>query len=117
MIVKHRGEEVLKEDLIHIANNFELSRHAQEQIAIRHPNINVKESILNPMLAYFNTDGTINCAINNFEYLVIATDRFPYKVITFKEKSWYSKDIYEKQQMAKDGFARVENKVTYNSFK
>jgi hypothetical protein len=104
--VKYRGEEVSKEDLLYISENYILSHHAQEMIEKRHKDIDVTESIKNPMLAYFNTDGTINCAINEYEYFVISTERVPYKVITFKEKSWYSITIFEKQNMAKDGFDR-----------
>lgn len=106
MIVKHRGQEVLKEDLIHISNNYILTRHAEERINSRNKDIDIRETIRNPLLAYFNTDGSINIAITPYEYLVIATDEFPYKIITYKEQSWYGIDIYEKQQMAKNGFAR-----------
>ena len=104
--VKYRGEEVPQETLNYISENYILTKHATEMIQKRHEGIDVTESIKNPILAYFNTDGSINCAINEYEYFVIGTDCFPFRVITFKEKSWYCKNIFEKQSMAKDGFDR-----------
>lgn len=126
MIVKHRGQEVLKEDLLHISNNYILTNHAKERIEARNKSINIQEAIRNPLLAYFNTDGSINVAITPYEYFVIATDEFPYKIITYKEQSWYGINIYEKQQMARNGFKRnvkrcknlVENStpIHYNTY-
>ena len=104
--IKYRGEEVSKEELNYISENYILTRHAQEMIEKRHSDISVKESIQNPMIAYFNTDGSINCAINRDEYFVIATDCNPFRIVTFKEKSWYGKDVLEKREMAKNGFDR-----------
>lgn len=107
MTIKYKGENVLQKDLIDIAEHFTLSFHARERIDERHPGLDIKNAILNSVLAYFNTDGTINCAINQYEYFVIATDKFPYKVITFKEKSWNSKTIFDKQRYARLGYARA----------
>lgn len=106
MNVKYRGELVLKEDLRHIADNYILTKHAKQKILERHPDLNVRDSILNNVIAYYNTDGSINCAINEYEYLVIGTDRKPYRIITFKEKSWNSINIFEKQRLAQCGFSR-----------
>lgn len=104
--VKYRGEEVPKEDLEYIADNYILTRHANEMICKRHEGIDIVESIKHPMIAYFNTDGSINCAVNEDEYFVIATDVFPFRIVTFKEKSWYGKNVFEKRKMAMDGFDR-----------
>lgn len=106
MIIKHRGQEVPKQDLIHISNNFILTKHAEERIQARNKTIEIKEAIRNPLIAYFNTDGSINVAITPYEYFVIATDRFPYRIVTYKEQSWYGIDVYQKQEMAKRGFDR-----------
>ena len=106
IVVKYRGEEVPKKDLNYISNNYILTRHAKEMIDKRHSNVNVVESIRTPMIAYFNTDGSINCAINEDEYFVIATDAFPFRVVTFKEKSWYGKNVLEKREMAMNGYDR-----------
>ena len=100
----NRGEKLTQEELGEIANNFILSVHAKEKIAERHPNANIKEIILNPIVAYYNTDKSINIALNKYEYIVIAPDS--YKVITFKEKSWYSKTVFDKQDMARNGYDR-----------
>lgn len=100
----NRGENLTKEELKEIADNFILSAHAKEKIAKRHPNANIKEIILNPIVAYYNTDKSINIALNEYEYIVIAPDN--YKVLTFKEKSWYSKTVFDKQDMARNGYDR-----------
>lgn len=104
--VKYRGEEVSQETLMYISDNYFVTLHAQEMIQKRHSDIDITESIRNPMIAYFNTDGSINCAVNKDEYFVIATDRLPFPIVTFKEKSWHGKDVFEKRQMAIDGFDR-----------
>ena len=48
----NRGENLTQEELQEIADNFILSVHAKEKIIERHPNINIKELILNPVVAY-----------------------------------------------------------------
>ena len=100
----NRGENLTKEELKEIADNFILTVHAKEKIAERHPNTNIKEIILNPVVAYYNTDKSINIALNEYEYIVIAPDN--YKVITFKEKSWYNKTVFDKRDMARNGYDR-----------
>ena len=50
----NRGENLTQEELQEIADNFILSVHAKEKIIERHPNINIKELILNPIVAYYN---------------------------------------------------------------
>ena len=100
----NRGENLTQEELQEIADNFILSVHAKEKIAERHPNANIKELILNPIIAYYNTDKSINIALNEYEYIVIAPDS--YVIVTFKEKSWYSKTVFDKQDMARNGYER-----------
>lgn len=104
--VRHRGQLLRQNELNEIADNYILTRHAKEMIEKRCPDLNIKHSIQYPILAYFNTDGSINIAINNFEYLVIALDKFPYRVITFKEKSHNGIDIYFKRYLAQIGYCR-----------
>ena len=106
MIVKYRGEEVSREDLLHISNNYILTKHAKERIDTRNKNIDIGNALRNPLIAYFNTDGSINVAITPYEYFVVATDSFPYKIITYKEQSWYSIDVYEKRKMTQEGYSR-----------
>lgn len=106
MTVKYRGELLTTEELKEIAENFELSRHAEQRIAERFADLNIHKAILNPLIAYFNTDGSINIALNSFEYLVIATNQKPYKVITYKEKSHNNIDVFVKREMAMQGKGR-----------
>jgi hypothetical protein len=91
-------------ELKEIAENFTLSRHASERIAERHSDIDIRQSILNPVLAYYNTDKSVNIAINEYEYLVVAP--YTYKVITFKEKSHNNINIFAKRELAKQGKKR-----------
>lgn len=60
------------------------------------------------ILAYYNTDGSVNIALDRWTYFVFEYDEAQryWVLITFKEMSWYGKDIFEKQQMAVDGFDR-----------
>lgn len=104
--VRHRGQLLNRDELDEIANNYILTKHAKEMIEKRCPNLNVKYSIQNPILAYFNTDGSVNIAISDFEYLVVVLDKFPYKVITFKEKSHNGIDIFFKRYLAQTGYCR-----------
>jgi hypothetical protein len=104
--VRHRGQLLKYNELNEIANNYILTKHAKEMIDKRCPNLNIKHSIKHPILAYFNTDGSVNIAINGFEYLVVSLDRFPYKIITFKEKSHNGIDIYSKRYLAQMGYCR-----------
>jgi hypothetical protein len=109
--IKHRGQEVPKDELMFISNNYILTQHAIEKIQDRHSGIDVTESIRNPMIAYYNTDGSINCAINRDEYFVIATDKFPFRIVTFKEKSWYGKDV-KKKEMTDEEVKELENMLS-----
>lgn len=108
MEVKHRGQLLTAEELKEISENYVLTKHAQERIKTRYPKLDIVHTINNPLIAYFNTDGSVNVALTKFEYLVIATDCNPYKVITFKEKSHYNNDIYKKRKMAQNGYGRKE---------
>lgn len=104
--IRYRGQLLKRNELEEIADNYILTRHAKEMIDKRHPDLNIEYSIKNPILAYFNTDGSVNIAINDFEYLVIALNVFPYKVITFKEKSHNGIDIFFKRYLAQSGCCR-----------
>lgn len=100
----NKGELLTAEELQDIAEHYILSKHAQQRIAERYPDINVKKAILNPLIAYYNTDRSINIAINGYEYIVIAP--YEYKVITFKEKSLNGIDIFTKRRLAMQGKKR-----------
>ncbi len=104
--IRHRGQLLKWYELYEIANNYILTRHAREKIAERCPNLNIHNAIRYPVIAYFNTDGSVNIALNSYEYLVVSLDRKPYPIITFKERSLNGIDIYEKRDMAQDGYCR-----------
>lgn len=106
MTVKYKGELLTTEELKEIAENFTLSKHAEQRIAERCPELNISKAILKPLLAYFNTDGTVNIAVNGFEYLVIDPKYKPYKVVTYKMKSFNNVDIFMKREMAVQGISR-----------
>lgn len=106
--MKHRGELLTKNELRKIANNFILTKHAKERIKERRKYINVKRTIQNSFFAYYNTDGSINIAINSYEYFVV---RYSFKlnkyvVITFKEKSFNDYNIFKKRYLALCGVER-----------
>ena len=108
----NRGQLVGEKRLQEIAENFVISNHASQKIAERNPNINIKEIILNPLIAYYNTDGTINIALNEYEYLVVSRKKHndTYNIITYKEKSHNNIDIFTKREMAMRGRGRQVQK-------
>ena len=67
MTVKYKGELLTAEELKEVAENFTLTYHSAERILSRNPKLNIYKTILNPLIAYFNTDGSINIALNEFE--------------------------------------------------
>ena len=105
--IRHRGEELKPEELQEIYDNLFISKHAQERLDERVP-VNIKQLFENPLVAYFNTDGSVNIALDEYNYLVVAyCEKFNnWKVITWKEKSWHDKTVFDKQRMAKAGFGR-----------
>ncbi len=106
MKVKYSGELLTRKELKIISNNFILSKHARERLFERFPNINIKECIRNPILAYWNTDGSINVAIDRFNYIVLVQKGLKFLIITFKEKSLNNIDIYRKRELALSGYSR-----------
>lgn len=117
------GEEISNEVLVHIQNNFFISKHAQEQLSSRSnllsKNVDgtinffrtkrlINAAIDKNILAYFNTDGSVNIAIGDYEYFVFCynEDKNNWTMVTYKEPSWYGISIQQKRQMAIDGFDR-----------
>lgn len=73
----NRGEILLKEELQEIANHYFITPHAMKRMNERGLNKeDVTKIILNPLLAYFNTDGTINIARNEDHYLVVGYNNY-----------------------------------------
>lgn len=100
----HNGERLTQYEIYEISNKYRLSYHAQKRKAERMPNVNLQRAIRNSILAYFNTDGTINIAFDNYTYIVVDTS---YKVITIKEKSHNNINIWVKYNLAKNGIHRL----------
>ena len=118
---KH-GEELDTTMLNTIKARYRLSSHAIEQLRKRslylsenngfinfaETKANINKAIDSNILAYYNTDGSVNIAIDKFHYFVFAyKEAFSsWTLVTYKETSWYGIDIYQKRQMAIDGFDR-----------
>ena len=100
----NKGELLTTEELKDIAEHFTLSRHAEQRITERYPNIDIKKAILYPVIAYYNTDHSVNIAINGYEYIVVSA--YDYKIVTLKEKSLNNIDVFAKRELAIQGKRR-----------
>ena len=111
MKIKNRGEELTQEERNEVANNLHITNHCKQRLNER-VDVDVYKLIRNPMIAYFNTDGSMNFALDKWNYLVVARDDYHkcYNAVTWKELSWYGNDVYDKQRLAKAGYDRKENK-------
>ena len=103
----HHGERLTRYEIYEISNKYRLSLHAQQRKAERMANVNLQKAIRNCILAYYNTDGTINSAFDEYTYLVVAPEGF--KVVTIKEKSHNNINIWAKYDMARNGYDRKIN--------
>lgn len=125
--ISKKGQDVEEKIIKELKTNFYLTSHAEEQLQKRSHLLvskanyaidyvktkdKIREAIDERVLAYYNTDGTINIAINEWNYFVFAycEKSNNWALITYKEMSWNSKNIFEKQQMAKQGYERKETK-------
>lgn len=110
MEIKHKGEELTLSERKEILDHLYFSKHARERLEQRLP-VCIDELIMNPKLAYFNTDGSVNIAADDYNYLVVAYNE-KYKnwtVVTWKEKSWHpTNTIFEKQRLAQKGADRAD---------
>lgn len=105
----NRGERLTNAELQEIATNYCLTNHAKDRIKKRGISKNqIKDIILNPLIAYFNTDYSINIAKDQHHYFVIVYNKNQnkYVIVTYKEPSSNGKTISEKQEMAKKGYDR-----------
>ena len=107
MQIKYRGEELTSEERQEIADNFCITKHAVERLRDR-GYIDIRALLKDPLVAYFNTDGSINVAQDEWNYLVFVWDEEGkiFKLITWKEESWYGKSVFDKQRMAMNGYER-----------
>ena len=127
------GQEVPQEFIARMLKGFHISKHAIEEmkkrtslgelvtykeneteissiIDFRRTCYNIRKMIEKRILAYINTDGSVNIAITDYDYFVFAYDykKDRWTLITWKEKSWYDKSIWQKKRMAEVGFGRKE---------
>ena len=116
------GEIVSQEVIDEIKTYFRISNHAIERlehrtnVVVRFENgmmnfnetiRNIKYRINHRVLAYYNTDGSINIAIDKYNYFVfVKDDNGIWVLITFKEKSYNDNNIFYKQRLAKMGIER-----------
>lgn len=103
----HNGEKLTQSEIYEISNKYRLSYHARQRKVERMTNVNLQKAIRNCILAYYNTDGTINIAFDEYAYLVVAPEGF--KVVTIKEKSHNNINIWAKYDMARNGYDRKIN--------
>lgn len=107
----NRGEILTKTELQEIATNYCLTYHAKDRMKERGIAENqIKDIILNPLIAYFNTDYSINIAQDQHHYFVIIynENQNKYVIVTYKEPSYNGKSIFEKHEMATKGKDRIK---------
>lgn len=105
----NRGQELTKSELLEIRNNLIISKHARERLVQRNDSIkHFMETLEKPFLAYFNTDGSINIAPNNWQCYIVSRGKFDkdkFVLVTYKEEVWVS--MKNKQKMAQKGIDRI----------
>lgn len=121
--MNRNGRNLTEQQLKGIIRDYFISKHAMERLKQRSQFVvrfncgeinyketkeNINNALKNNVLMYFNTDGSVNIAINEYEYFVFVYDfhHKDWELITFKEKSHNSITIFEKQQMAIRGCKR-----------
>lgn len=97
------GELLLPSELEKISKNFRISYHVEKQLEERGLNLNLAEVFKEPFMAYYNTDGSINIALDNYEYFVVVKSGDEFVVITFKEKSRNGFTVTDKRNFALEG--------------
>lgn len=103
----NRGQNLYQKELKEIADNFYFTIHGSGRIIERKglSHEDLKAKILNPFLAYFNTDGSINVAPSEFEcYIFCKCEDGRYCMVTYKERTYTS--MVKKQQLAMRGIHR-----------
>lgn len=108
------GQLLRADELKEIAENYRLTTHAKKRILERNMDENIiREIILNPMIAYFNTDYSINIALDEYNYFVITYNDYykKYNIVTFKEKSMNNINIFTKWHKARNGELRKDNNL------
>lgn len=107
------GDKMVKQltqnDLINISNNFILTKHAFYRVKnrLKYTMSDIKKSIVNSMLGYYNTDGSINVQVGDREeYYVFTFEDNKYRMITCKEPSLNGYKLSDKYKLALLGIKR-----------
>ena len=107
-----------KDELYEVSNNIKFTYHAIDRLNVRldldvevyGDRVIIMDLIRNSCLAYYNTDGSINVGINEFEYFVfIPKSKYShtyYLMITFKERSLNNITLQRKYELACKGVSR-----------
>lgn len=101
---------VSRKKIEYIAHNHIITEHAQKQISERCFNANVKQMILNSVLWWVNTDGTINIATDLYHYFVVSCEKVDmidkFIILTYKDKSLNNYSVIDKFIFAYKGIER-----------
>lgn len=88
---------VSRKKLEYIAHNIKITEHAKERISERlGEDVDIRTMILNSPFWYRNVDESINIAIDQKKYFVVAEDDGVYTMITVKSPSKNGYDIMDK---------------------
>ena len=113
MELKCNGENLTARELQEIADNFHITEHARARIKERLlDEKEIIEVLKKPLLAFWNTDYSVNVAKDKFNYLVFewSIEEEKWILLTYKEESHNGIDIFKKQSLAKLGKDRKTQK-------
>ncbi len=100
---------VSRKKIEYIAHNFILTTHAKKRLMQRYGTIkDVRKMLLNCILAWENTDKTINIAIDYNHYFVVGCIDGKYKIVTYNDKSKTGYTIIDKFILAYLGIDRQD---------
>lgn len=111
---------VSRKKIEYIAHNFILTTHAKKRLMQRYGTIkDVRKMLLNCILAWENTDKTINIAIDYNHYFVVGCIDGKYKIVTYNDKSKTGYTIIDKFILAYLGIDRQDyiNSIPKNNIR
>lgn len=100
--------QINKSEIIQIYKNAVVSKHARKRLSERGATL---EDMLKSTFAYVNVDGSINIAINDYEYFVFVEKKDCHLLITYKERSKNNITVAQKYMIALNGRPRVNKKL------
>jgi hypothetical protein len=96
--------QLSKAEIKEIYGQLEITNHARKRMIERGADIT---DFLKSNFAYVNVDGSINVAVNDYEYIVVVKKPDCYLIITYKEPSKNGITIGQKYMIALNGRQRV----------